>query len=426
MKKILIISYFYPPCNLTAANRTKSWADYLSENGYYPTVITRNWDKPIDSPESLLEATGKTIKHEKFDTHEVYYLPFQPSFRDRWFSRHNGSQLQKLSKIFTFFHLIAENFSLRFIPHSNLYTFARKFLQENKDTHALLVSAQPFNQFHMAYRLKQEFKLDWIADYRDDWNTSEIDPKLKGIMSILDKLNQRSEKKWVGTAKLITSVSPYYVEKISNYVQRPGRVLLNGYDNLIDFRSKPVDSIIFRITFNGSLYPSQPIEHFLKAIKKLIKEGYTEIRLQFPGLAYDPLQAKRVKSQTKNIKQHVHITERITKKEVLEIQSESDLLLMLSHPGFKGIPSSKLYEYIGLHKQILLYPNDNGIVSKTLNEVKLGIICESTEAIYSKLKELLDSKRAGIVQEMQGDIERIKFFSRKVQTKELAKILDNL
>ena len=362
------------------------------------------------------------MKHEKFDTHEVFYLPYKPSFRDRWFSKYQGSSLQKLSKLFTLFHLISENFSIRSMPHSNMYDFARKFLRQNKDTKALIVSAQPFDQFHMAYRLKNEFKIPWIADYRDDWNTSEIDVKFTGLIGLLQR---RSERKWVGTANLITSVSPHYVEKISNFVGRPGKVLLNGYD-LSNFDPKPIDPVLFKITYNGSLYASQPIEIFLKAIQKLIKEGYEEIRIQFPGLAYDPAQAERVQNQTIKIKKYVLITDRIPRQEVLEIQSNSDVLLMLAHAGFKGIPSSKLYEYIGLQKQVLLYPNDHGIIEKTLDNVGLGLICEEPKHIYLQLKKLLDAKRAGTYSETPIDRKAIKFYSRKVQTKELAQILDEL
>ena len=47
MKKILIISYFFPPCNLTAAQRVYSLAKYLSKYGFYPTIVTRRWDHSI-------------------------------------------------------------------------------------------------------------------------------------------------------------------------------------------------------------------------------------------------------------------------------------------------------------------------------------------------------------------------------------------
>ena len=45
MKKLLIISYFYPPANFVGAQRTAAWAKYLHEYGYYPIIITRQWNE---------------------------------------------------------------------------------------------------------------------------------------------------------------------------------------------------------------------------------------------------------------------------------------------------------------------------------------------------------------------------------------------
>ncbi|MGM0477957.1 MAG: hypothetical protein ACQERC_01955 [Bacteroidota bacterium] len=45
MKKVLIISYFYPPANFVGAQRTAAWAKYLHECGYYPIIISRQWNE---------------------------------------------------------------------------------------------------------------------------------------------------------------------------------------------------------------------------------------------------------------------------------------------------------------------------------------------------------------------------------------------
>ena len=42
-KKVLILSYFFPPCNLPASQRSYGWATQLHEYGYHPIIITRNW-----------------------------------------------------------------------------------------------------------------------------------------------------------------------------------------------------------------------------------------------------------------------------------------------------------------------------------------------------------------------------------------------
>jgi len=423
LNKVLILSYFFPPCNLTAAQRIQGWANYLKAYDYEPIVITRNWDIQINQPEDVLKSTGTEVKHEKNDRYEAYYLPYKASFRDRLFTKYAGSPIQKISRIFTFTDLIFENFFVKSIPHANLYDFARKYLKEHPEVKNVIISGNPFNQFYFGYLLEKEFDIKWIADYRDDWNTTEIEGAKKGVNSIIQKLQQRSEKKWVQSAQIITSVSPYYVQKIATFVDKPGETILNGFE-VNDKHVVTPSTDQFVITYNGSLYPTQPIEPILDAIHKLIKEGFTEIELRFPGLAFNTEQFERVKKATQAFSNHVFITKRIPKKEVLAIQRKSDLLVMISHSNTKGIPSSKLYEYVGLQKPILLYPNDQDIIEETLLDTGLGIICTTETDIYDQLKSLIESKRNGNSTKTLAAPDKINFYSRKIQTKKLAGLLD--
>lgn len=429
MKKILIISYFFPPCNLTASQRIMGWANYLSNFGYYPTVVTRNWDHPIISPEDASVSTGKEIIHEINENFEVYYLPFIANKRDEIFAKNKGNKyFQKLSKISTLKELIFENFSNSVIPSINLYEFSRNLFLKNEQFEGAIISAKPFIQFKFGYLLNKEFGVKWIADYRDDWNTSELESKLGLLKSILFKLQSKSEKKWLATASFITSISKLYAERIGEFVNKEGVVILNGFESEGIDNQIVLDSKSFTITYNGSLYETQPIEPILNALKKCIDnvDITLEIQINFPGLGFDKLQEKRVSEHMKGYEKYIHISDRIPKKEVITIQNNSDLLLMVSHEGFKGVPSSKMYEYIGLKKRVLVYPNDFDIVEETMNDLEIGIICSDEEDIYLKLLALIIEKQKLETSEFKFDQDKINFYSRKNQTKELAKLLDKL
>ena len=426
MEQVLILSYFYPPCNLTAGQRVKGWTDFLNESGFQPIVVTRNWDLAINSPEDVLKSTGDSIKIVSTDTFKVFYLPYKSGFRDRFYIRFKGSRVQKLSKILTFFELFMENFSTRFIPHRNLYVYSRKLLKENPEIKKVIITANPFNLFYFGYLLKCEFDIEWIADYRDDWNTSDIVHRSKsGVLAFIQHLQRKSEKKWLSNSKYITSVSPIYAEKISNYVNKKGYVILNGYEVDIEKNVQSLNSNKFILTYTGTLYQSQPIEEFLSVIGELIilYKNRITIELHFPGLSFDESQTKRVQHLTYNYKENVFITNRISKKDVLNIQKTSDILIMISHKGIKGVPSSKLYEYIGIEKPILLYPNDNDIINETLINLNLGIICDSEKEIFKKLTNLIDLKMQGKPLLGKIDNNKIKNHSRQNQTKVLAKLL---
>lgn len=430
MKKILVLSYFFPPCNLTASQRIEGWVNYLSLFGYYPIVVTRNWDITINSPEDASISTGKEVKHVKRDNYEVHYVPYNASKRDEIFEKNrNKKYLQKLSKILTLKDLLLENSSNSAIPYANMYDYSRKIIKENPDIECAIISAKPFNQFKFGYLLNKEFGIKWIADYRDDWNTSELESKNTGWMKYISKIQSKSEKKWVGSAEYITSISEIYTAKIAQFVQKRGVVILNGFDGIdLDEKLKDSNPNQFRITYNGSLYPTQSIEPILKAIKKIASnhEIILNIQIHFPGLAFDKAQEKRVRDQMIGFESILYITDRIPKKEVILIQENSDLLLMVAHGSVKGVPSSKLYEYVGLKKQILLYPNDHDIIEQTLNDTGLGIICEDEHQIYTHLLNLILSKQNGTDDVLKIDESKIEFYSRKNQTAQLAKLLDEV
>lgn len=427
LKPIILLSYFFPPCTLTAAQRTGGWVKYLHIYGYYPIVITRNWDLPIEKPEDVLRSTGKEIQHKVYDTHEVYYLPHRPSLRERLFVRTGKFKLLRLMlKPWTVLDLFLENFTNLPISHASLYDQARKIIQERMDIELMLISGNPFNTFRFGYLLHEEFNIPWIADYRDDWNTTELTDRAHPLEKWLKKWSSRSERKWVGSSCGITSVSPVYTQKISRFTERPGEVILNGFDEseTEHLPAPSPDPNTFTITYNGTLYATQQIEGFIDVIKHLEvdPELHLPIVLNFPGLAFDPVQEKRVRLLTHGMKSKVIITPRIPKKEVLLLQRHSDLLLMLSHQGIKGVPGSKLYEYLSLERPILLFPNDHDIVEQTLQESGCGISCENEVKLYESLKQAMKLKQEG-KEPATVSSSSIATFSRKNQTEKLASLI---
>jgi hypothetical protein len=356
-------------------------------------------------------------------------LPYKASKRDEIYTKYKGKKsIQKLSKVFTFKDLILENYSNRAIPFSNIYDFSKSLIEKDKEIQLLLISGNPFVQFKFGYDLNKQSGIKWIADYRDDWNTSELESNFGKVKQFVDKLQTKSEKKWVGSAECITSVSKVYADKIGKFVNKKGYVILNGFDGIASENQIEINTSEFHITYNGSLYPTQPIEPILNAIKKLIhtEEIKLKIQLNFPGLAFDKSQKKRIELEMKGFEENIKITERIPKNEVISIQQNSDLLLMVAHKNIKGIPSSKLYEYIGLKKSVLLFPNDNDIIEETLNDCELGLICNSEDDIFNKLYKAIIDKQTGLIQVSNTDSSKINFYSRKNQTAELAKLLDEV
>lgn len=174
-KKVYILSYYFPPCNLTASERIYSWAKYLKNGDYYPIIITRNWDIPVaNSTTSAFLSSGKEVRIEKHDTYEVHYLPYKSSIKDKLFSKLDGTKFYFIYLIASFIFSILSVASIRFSPYYFFYTYLKKLLQNQNGKLQLVVSASPFELFGVAFKLSKLFPLQWIADYRDDWSTSSL------------------------------------------------------------------------------------------------------------------------------------------------------------------------------------------------------------------------------------------------------------
>lgn len=429
MKKVLIISYFFPPCNLTASQRTYNWGKYFKEFGYDPIIITRKWDYPINTPSDMGKSSrSMNVEEEVNDQFRVYYMPYKGSLKDRFFEK-NKKGKRLIRKALSFKEQYYQNLSINSLPYVNIFNKARQLIKEESIDN-VIVTGNPFPLFHFGYKLKKLFSsINWIADYRDDWTTSDLVKRNSGLDGVLFKMEQKSEKKWLSNAVFFTTVSNYYVKKISKFTGLQGFELINGFDDELNlYTSIQLDKSRFEITYNGTLYQSQKIEPLLIAAKKIINrfENQIHIHFNFPGLLFDEAQAQRVEVILKGYEEHYTITGRISREDVIRIQQKSNILLMIAHEGLKGIPSSKLYEYIGLKKPVLLYPNDNDIIEKTLQDCGLGIICEDEMDIENKLSKFIKDFILNGENPFFGNRKKIDKYQRKEQVKKLAKLLDKL
>jgi len=117
---------------------------------------------------------------------------------------------------------------------------------------------------------------------------------------------------------------------------------------------------------------------------------------------------------------------RIPRSEVLTMQAKSHLLLMVSHRDAKGIPSSKIYEYFGLRKPVLVCPGDGDVLDETFGPYALGFIANTSEDAFNILEQHFLSFLKGQDDLVNLDTSYAEQFTREQQTKVLAEILDKV
>ena len=322
-----------------------------------------------------------------------------------------------------------QNYTSWIIPYRNLYKFADKLLTEKNDFSCLLVSGRPFQLFRFGWLLHKKFGLKWIADYRDEWSTCQWRGDYNLLNKFICKLEATSERKWIKNASAIISCSDYLVNSVRKFVEKDGYNILNGFEP-IDYITESIslNAKSFIIVYNGTLYPTQEIEVFIEAIKLIIEKHNKKIdlKIKFPGLLMDTLQVSRVQKLIIGYEKYFEISPRVTKREVIILQQNSDLLLMIGHKNVLGNFSSKIFEYLGCKRPILLCPTDNDVIANLVLTTQTGFVCANAAEAFDILDNLIFEKLSFGKLNFNPDKTKIENYTREVQTKKLASVLDKI
>lgn len=385
------------------------------------------WTEKTKSHFDTKKPLGDEIKHEKFPEYEVYYLPFRPGILDRSYLKFGETIFRPIFLLIKFLDVFLAGFTLRFTSLSSLEKFAISLVRKERfDT--LLVSGEPFYLFRIGSILKEKFDLSWIADYRDDWSTNELQMAKSGgfIRKWIAAIEANYEREWVGTAKAIISVSEPYTKRISDFIGKPGITIQNGFEEeLLSLRTNELLED-FTLVYSGVLYPSQDINLVLGALEIAFCQNRS-FRIIFLGAGFDVKERRRIdKLVPIKIRHLVSVTDRLPRNKALEILVKSHAFLGISYGEMKGIPSSKLYEYMGLQKPVLLCASDHDIMEEMLSDSGLGFFAESSETAILKIDQIKELYSKGLINQFRDNSSvRITKFTRFEQLQKIVSVLND-
>jgi glycosyltransferase involved in cell wall biosynthesis len=172
----------------------------------------------------------------------------------------------------------------------------------------------------------------------------------------------------------------------------------------------------------------QEIVIFIGALKRIITEykGKANIKINFIGTGYDIYQEMKIKSLMEGFEKNLHITHRVPRKKVIEVQMRSHVLLLVAYGNVKGVTGTKTFDYLATGKPIILCPSDHDILARIITETGQGIICNTEEESYTVLKQLVEAYLNRTDFKMNTNQEAINFYTRKKQTEILANQLNSL
>jgi glycosyltransferase involved in cell wall biosynthesis len=424
-KKILIISYYWPPSGGAGVQRIFKFAKYLSQSGYTPYVITVD-DKVASYPirdHSLLKEVPADLKI--FHTHS-----FEPL---NILTRLTGNK----APYGGFANKDKDKFSqrvLRFIRGNFFIPDARKgwvkhacakaaalIRQEKIET--VLISSPPHSSQLIGLRLKKIFpSLKWVADLRDPWTDIFYYSDMLHTKMAIAK-DAAFEKQVVEQADELVVVSKpilkNYLSKSSIISEAKIHVIPNGYDE-DDFPEQPFNgNDAFTITYVGTIADIYNPAVFFESLKKAMESDPSrKVKLRFVGGRTENIVAMIRESRLEPVTEFLP---HVAHEAAISYMMASDLLLLVipDVPDSHGILTGKLFEYMASHRPIVCIGPREGDASRILNECGAGHTFERSEGalLTEHLSRLL------MAPVLKSGNENVQKYSRKNLTLQLASIL---
>lgn len=425
MKKVLILAYDFLPHNSIASQRPASWLKYLPEENIEPTIVTLHWDNKIENTgQYAIPSFSREVKESRIDKGRIVRVPFRANTRDKLVYNQGLSSFPLLRKSLSLYYLIFRSLLSHADNTIEIYRHSDKILaQENFDF--IIATGEPFILFKYASQLSKKHKIPWVADYRDTWTNN---PNLKsyGVLHrfLAEHFFRKLEKKYVKSAKLITTPAPSYKKLLQQlHPHKRVEVIYNGSDindleNLAKYKQR---SDVFEIAYAGRFYPHQQLEVFLEGyLKFIIQNNIKNSRLVFYGLDFFPNDKKRLLGFDKRLADYIVTTQMIDYKILLQELRKANLLLLLSEKEV-GWLNAKIFDYLPLQRKILLVCNDYGILEKIIDECNAGLKLDTAEQVQQMLEMLYEEfKKTGRIEQKTENFEK---YTRENQATKLAVLI---
>ena len=424
-KKLLIITYYWPPAGGPGVQRWLKFVKYLPDFNIQPIVyIPENPTYPIVDHGLESEVSEKAIilKNKIIEPYQL------ASF----FSKKNTKKIssgiipnqKKQSFLQKTFLWIRGNIFIpdaRFLWVKPSVKFLKKYIDENNiDT--IITSGPPHSLHLIGLQLKKDRNIKWLADFRDPWTTIGYQKALK-LSSYAEKKHKQLEFQVLNTADTIIVTSKTTRSEFQAITSKPIEVITNGYD--VEKVEKQVLDIKFSLAHIGSFLSERNPRILWEALQELINENPTfkdDFQLKLIGAisqeVLDTLSEFHLQAYVQNLGYVSH-------QEALEHQRKSQVLLLIeiNSEETKSIIPGKLFEYMVSERPIIAIGQKDSDFAEIITTTNTGVFFPYHEK--ERLKALLlEYYHLFKNQNLKVNAIGLQQYSRKNLTEQLVKIIN--
>ena len=426
MKKVLIITYYWPPAGGPGVQRWLKFVKYLPEFNIQPIVYCpENPLYPTLDYSFLQEIDSKitVLKHPIKEPLRFLSLLFKS--KTNILSKGGIPDSKKQSLFERFLLYIRGNF---FVPDARVFWVkpSVKYLSSYISKHQIdtIITTGPPHSVHLiGMQLKVKHKLRWYADFRDPWTDISYHKNLNLTQNTQQK-HLKLERQVLNTSDQIIVTSSQTKQLFSKITQKPISVITNGFDDE-NVSSISLDSK-FSLTHIGSLFDQRNPTLLWNVLSELIEE-FPEFKANFQLVLVGNVSADiKASMDSAKLTSFLKIVGSVTHNEAIMYQRKTQVLLLIEANTTEAsyIIPGKLFEYINANRPILALGPKQSDIPSILKDTQTGryFDYENETALKTHILELFENYKTNSLSVASKDIER---FSRKNCTKQLAEVLNS-
>ena len=429
-KKVLIITYYWPPGGGAGVQRWLKFVKYLPQFGWDAIVYTpANGEMPVLDPSLEKDVPSDTlvIRRPIWEPYSLYKLFIGAQKNERintgFLSENKRPGIAQRLSVWLRGNLFIPDARCFWINPSVRYL--RNWLRSNH-VDAIISSGPPHSMHLIARDIANETGLPWIADFRDPWTNIDYYKDLH-LSQWADRKHRRLEASVIKQASKVVVVGSGMRDEFKAAYGIEPEVITNGYDE-DDFKVDDISpSSDFVLAHVGTLVPSRNPVQLWKVLGEMVRENprfRSVFKLRLVGKVDVTI---REAIKLSGLTGHVEYIDYITHDRVpIELKKASALLLVLNDtPNAKGILTGKLFEYLAAQRTVICLGPRDGDAAKVLDETGAGVTVSFNDAngIKKMMEDVFKRYESG---SLRLDGRQSVQYSRRSLSQQLSMLLDTL
>ena len=424
LKKILIITYYFPPAGGPGVQRWLKFVKYLPDFGIQPIVyIPENPTYPIIDEGLLSEVSDKAIIIKKKIIEPYGLASVFSKNKTKKISSGIISNARKQTRLEQLLIWIRGNL---FIPDARVLwvkpsvRYLEKYIQEN-NIETIITSGPPHSLHLIGLHLKKNLTIKWIADFRDPWTTIGYHKALR-LSDYSKKKHKTLEKTVLNTADTIFVTSNTTKIEFQAITNKPIEVITNGFD-VEKVEPQSLDEK-FTLAHIGSLLSERNPIILWQVLSELVKEVSdfsNHFQLKLIGTVSQEILDTL---QSYNLNEFINYLGYVSHQEAIAHQRKSQVLLLveINSKDTMSIIPGKLFEYMVSERPILAIGPRGSDFAEIITTTNTGVFFDYGEK--DKLKSvILNFYHQFLEGKLKSNAVGLQQYSRKNLTEKLAKLI---